>query len=282
MERRTANFTTWSSEKRILEEGAPYVELVFKAAPDGKIKLRLEEYIRSRGYGIRSCGGKPWLTVTTQERGSYRECDVLSFLEKHLPEMSPGRDWRIILADDFSAHKTENVFRLCWNRGYVLLIHGGAATSVAQTVDTDLNQHVKREYVARESQELIRQARMGAVMPSIKKETSIDVIVEVLSNRKLHLDAAKGYKRTGASICLEGKEDHEVCREAGEYFRGLGMREKINREVAAVRGEARAGRLRWTRADVLRLIQPYPKHKRADAILDRMAEHTYVRLLERE
>ena len=54
------------------------------------------------------------------------------------------------MADDFSARKSENVWRLAWQRGYVSILHGGRATPVVQTVDTDINQHVKKHYVERE------------------------------------------------------------------------------------------------------------------------------------
>ena len=74
-ERWTGNFTTWSNPDRILSEGPPYCELMFKGSRDGPMVLRLREHCRSRGYG-------PWLTITCQEKGSYRECDILDFLER--------------------------------------------------------------------------------------------------------------------------------------------------------------------------------------------------------
>ena len=52
-----------------------------------------------------------WCTVTVAPKGSYCEMDVILFLQRHLEEWAPGRDWRIVLADDFAAHKTDNV----WN-----------------------------------------------------------------------------------------------------------------------------------------------------------------------
>ncbi len=62
---------------------------MFKA--DGEILLRqLWEHARSRGYG-------PWLSVATPEKASYREADVLGFLELHLPKKTPARRWRLIL-----------------------------------------------------------------------------------------------------------------------------------------------------------------------------------------
>ena len=79
-------------------------------------------------------------------KGAYKEHDVISFLKAHLEEWKEGRDWRTIFADDFAAHKTANVFSLCWSRGYVLIVHGGGATPVAQTPDTDLNEEVRRLY----------------------------------------------------------------------------------------------------------------------------------------
>jgi hypothetical protein len=112
------------------------------------IELRVREHIRSRGYGS-------WLTVATSPKGSYREADVLNFLGRHLPALTDGRHWRIMLADDFSAHLTPAVFRLCWLRGYVLIPLGGGVTGTQQTADLDLNQHVRREYCALEAESLM-------------------------------------------------------------------------------------------------------------------------------
>ena len=104
------NLTTFSNKERLLREGPPYYcEFVFKAKGE-VLQLRLREYIRSRGFG-------PWVSVATSEKGSYKLPDVLNFLETHLPPMSQLRRRRIIRADDFSAHLSPQVFRLCWSRG---------------------------------------------------------------------------------------------------------------------------------------------------------------------
>ena len=116
----------------------PWGECLFKGAYKGKLDARLQEYVRSRGF-------PKWFTMTTSPKGSYREAEVIDFLRKHLEPWREGRDWRILLADDYSAHKSENVWQFCWSRGYILLIHGGGNTPVAQTPDTDLNEHVRRE-----------------------------------------------------------------------------------------------------------------------------------------
>ena len=264
----TANLTTFSDHERIRSGGIPYAEFMFKADGD-KVLKRLQEHIRSRGYGS-------WVSVATGPKGSYRQEHILEFLEKHLPVKTQSRRWRIALGDDFSAHKTENVGRLCWQRGYVMMLHPGGATPITQTVDTDLNQHVKREYSVLESLAILDHMRKGMAVPKLAPTECVDMMVQVLSDPQIHLRAADGYKKTGATVALDGSEDHLIVREAGEFFRELGMRELINREVSIVRNEAKAGRLRWTHHDINTLIQAYPQRKDIDDVLEAIAEHQHL------
>ena len=75
---------------------------------------------------------------------------------------------------------------------------------------------------------------------------------------------------------MDGRQDQFIVREAGDFWKELGMREKINSAVAEVREEARAGRLRWSFADVQRLITPYPKRPKVDAVLARLGDDTWI------
>ena len=100
-------------------------ECMFKGTNGGPVDKRLQAFLRSRGF-------PSWFTVTVAPKGSYREQDVLAFLRKHLEPWQEGRDWRILLADDYKSHKTENVWELAWRRGYILICHGGGATPVCQ------------------------------------------------------------------------------------------------------------------------------------------------------
>ena len=160
---------------------------MFKADAD-KLQTRLREHLRS-------CGCDRSISAATSEKGSNREDDILEFLDRHLPAMTPQlRRWRIALADDFGPHKTDNVFRLCWQRGYVMIPHGGGPP-VTQTPDTDLNQHVRREYTALESAYIIEQIRKGVAVPKIPQTKRMDMMIIVLSNVSLHLHAADGYKQ---------------------------------------------------------------------------------------
>jgi len=102
----TANLTTFSDKARRERGHLPYAEVMFKA--DGEqIQKQLREHIRSRGYD-------DWVSASTSIKGSYREADILEFLDRHLPPMEESREWRIIMADDFSAHKSPNFAQLCW------------------------------------------------------------------------------------------------------------------------------------------------------------------------
>ena len=173
---------------------------MLKSEPGGPVDRRLQEFLRSRGF-------PSWFTVTVGPKGSYREIDIIEFLKKHLEPWKPGRDWRIMLADDFSAHKSDNVFALCWSRGYILIIHGGGSTPVGQTVDTDLNEYVRREYGAKEARILIEQMRSDQNVPCLKHEDCMLLMLEVLSDPGLHERVVAGYKSVGQSIELWGKED---------------------------------------------------------------------------
>ena len=104
----------------------PPAECMFKGSKGGAVDKRLQDDSRSQQI-------PNWFIVTMGPKGSYREADVIAFLDKHLEPRAEGRDWRILFADGYRAHKTENVFPLCWQRGYVLIVHGGGATPVSQT-----------------------------------------------------------------------------------------------------------------------------------------------------
>ena len=111
------------------------------------------------------------------------------------------------MCDDAGAHKTQNVWNFCWSRGYVRIVLGGGTTPVAQTCDTDLNEHVRREYGKKESRLLLEKMRNGQVVPKMTHEECMQLMLDVLSDPALHRGAAEGYKKVGESIDLYGKED---------------------------------------------------------------------------
>ena len=186
-----------------------------------------------------------------------------------------------MLSDDFAPHKTGNVWNACWSRGYVSLNHGGGTTPVAQTPDTDLNQHVRREYGIKESRLLMEKMQSGQKVPRLTHEECMLLMLEVLSDPELHRAASLGYKKTGESIDLHGKEDGLVCREAGVFWREEttdkfpSMRQKIDAELAEVRDEFESKGIKWCAKDVKRLIMPYPARPKVDRVLEKLGEDFY-------
>ena len=49
------------------------------------------------------------VSVVTGPSGSYREHDIINFLELWLEPWSPGRQWEIIMLDAYAAGLTDNV-----------------------------------------------------------------------------------------------------------------------------------------------------------------------------
>ena len=275
----TANLTTYSNFAAVAGGPMPFCEVMFKAESDGRTDHRLQEFHRSRGFPA-------WFSVTTAPKGSYREHDVITFLDRHLEAWSEGREWRILLADDFSAHKTANVWNLCWSRGYVLLILGGGSTPVMQTCDTDLNEHVRREYGNREARILVEKMRDGVVVPKLSNEECMELMLDVLSDPALHMAASAGYKKTGQTIDLHGKEDCLIVREAATFWNEVTsgghatMRQHIDAELAAVADEIDSEGLQWCKSHVQRLITPYKPRHEVDKVLRNLGEDFYLDALQ--
>jgi hypothetical protein len=252
----------------------PAAECMFKAEKAGTVEPRLQRFRVSHNYPA-------WFTVTVGPKGSYREHDIIIWLDRHLELLTPGREWRLIFLDDYVCHKTQNVWNLCWSRGYVRVVHGGGTTPIAQTPDTDLNEHTRREYGEKESAVLLQKMMSGDVVPKLTPEECMELMLEVLSNPALHEAAAQGYKSVGQSIDLHGAEDDKICREAAEFWneettdKYPNMRAKINVELADLKEEWNAKRMKWCQRDVQRLIQPFPAHRKVDRILANLGEDFY-------
>ena len=73
----TASLSCCSSEKRI-EQRWPFVEAMYKFKDDGPKHKELQEIHRANRI-------PSWLSVTTAPKGTYRECDIVALLERHLP-----------------------------------------------------------------------------------------------------------------------------------------------------------------------------------------------------
>ena len=238
----------------------PGLELMFKAAGH-LLEAKLQTYIRGRGCS--------WLSVVTGPKGSYREEHVLNYLERHLPLFTEGRRWRVILMDAYGPQMSEAVRRLCWKRGYVVIIHGGGATGVTQVNDTDLHQHLRKAYLEKETAEMIRYSRLNPnSTPSPKPEQCIGWMIDAWSNPQLHLSAVAGFKKTGITNALDGSEDQLIVREAKYFWRFLHMASQRQSAIHDVEVEIEQGRLQWTYQGVYSIIANF----NAAGCLDRLLE----------
>ena len=252
------NSVTDSSRERIARE-LPGFELMFKA--EGKVlEARLQAHVASQGLSFK-------VSVVTGPSGSYREHDILDFLEEWLLPWGPGREWEFFLLDAYAPGLTDNVQRLCWSRGYICVTHGGGASMVCQTNDTDHHQHVRRRFIELQTALMINKARrMGGGLVDLTSEENIDIMIQVMSDKNIHDLASKGYKYTGTTVALDGTEDAKIIREAKDFWQELGMRDLINSAVAEVEEQYKAGLLPWTYKTVQSLITPYPRRGHLDEI----------------
>ena len=93
---------------------------MYKAADEGPKIRELTAFHRTSGL-------REWFSVTTAPRGTYRTCDIVAMLRKHLEDADERARFEIVIADDFSAHKSGPVRDLVWLMGAFLMIWGAAS-----------------------------------------------------------------------------------------------------------------------------------------------------------
>ena len=91
-----------------------------------------------------------WFYCTFDEKIDEREEGEQGEGGEELQEPELEIEAIYFIADAFGAHKTDAIRRLCCQRGYIPILHPGGTTPFAQTCDTDLHQHVRRDYIALE------------------------------------------------------------------------------------------------------------------------------------
>ena len=103
-------------------------------------------------------------------------------------------------------------------------------------------------------------------------------ILAIWQEKEFHRTASESFKKCGLAVDLFGEEDHLICREARQFWYEqtsdgfANMREAINADLEAIRDSFERGELEWTFDTVQSLIQPYPKSKDTDKILERQGD----------
>ena len=83
----------------------------------GKVVARRLEVALDRLREEEDFGDLIWFSVATGPKGSCRKEHILEYLKKHLPLMTPGRQWRILMRYVFSAQVDEEVVAAAADRG---------------------------------------------------------------------------------------------------------------------------------------------------------------------
>ncbi len=206
-----------------------------------------------------------WLSVAVSPSGSYGTAEILAYLEAHLEDWREGRDWRLRLCDAYAPHAQDAVRALCWAKGYILLLHGGGTTGVAQPPDTHLHAELSREFQEAEMRDLA--ARMNvepSTLPLRSRADCVRDLVALWKSPELHRRAARGFAQNMLTNKVDGSEDHLGSGDAAALWQSLGMAALRSQLVSDVTAEVAAGRLPWSFASVRRLIEDFPRRGQLD------------------
>lgn len=242
-----------------------------KGGPGVHQKL-LESVADLRASGV--FGSCTWLSVGTTPTGSYNTQDVYAFLDRHLEPMTPGREWRIIMADDYAAHKADCIWDLCWERGYVLILIGGGCTGAVQICDTHLHFPMSIQYQEAEMAHLLEQCdRDPTALPVMQREDCLREVAAVYAQPSLHEKVARrGCVDNMFLLALDGSEDHKGKEDLQRLWHKLEM-PTFRRQCVSTTEQLRAsGELRWTSSYVREMLEQYKNRGHIDEYLGGMED----------
>jgi hypothetical protein len=186
------------------------------------------------------------VSVQFAEKGSYRQDNILRYLGRWLEEWTPARqatnDWRILYLDMAKSHLVDDVEKFAESRGYVLLLHYGCTTGVAQINDTDLHLDLEAVYVELEQVAFHTQQLYD---PGDISRTLQQVLDDLCGAWRTvdHTKGLRGHQKTGLSVALDGSEDHLVTREARLFWLAADMPRERQKALAEVDELVDSGRL---------------------------------------
>ncbi|MCP4005688.1 MAG: hypothetical protein GY725_15975, partial [bacterium] len=261
----TAN-TVVTSDPAVAEH-LPPVELMFKGGD--RVRRSLLSVVPL---------GAAWLHVTTGEKASYRLPDVLEFLRKILPiHPAPAGGnvarWSIMMCDAYSAHLDPAVADVCWDRGSVLVYHGGGTTGATQVNDTHLHQPLSTVY--QDLEQRIAMEQLSVAPHACPKRDRDDCVVDfaaVWQQRHIHHTAVRGHKHNFLTNALDGSEDHLASTSLTSIWNAVGMPVLRDRLIESVCSDFESGRLSWTKEGVASIVEPFPKSGQLDELFEGMSD----------
>ena len=152
--------------------------------------------------------------------------------------------WKLIFADDYTAHKDEAIRRLAWREKCVVVFHGGGTTGVAAVNDTHLHEPLSQRYQELQMQQQFVLMDMDpAACPKRRRQDCVSDLAACWRDSEMHLRALAGWKANMITNALDGSENNLGSSEMQGYWMELGMDEVRARTIHEVCSSAEAGRL---------------------------------------
>ena len=255
----------------------PPIEILFKVKTDRTLPTDLPVDVR--------------MSLAFSDSGSYREEHVLQYLRRWLPVWTPEReknhDYRILLLDAYTAHKTEAVRALCRERGFIRIMYGGGVTGILQWNDTDLHAQLDQLYLDLEYEDFqLQLERRPWRVPARSKQSVVDDVAAIWAHLPHAGIGIGASKRTGLGISLprfsedgrcslSASEDSRVTRDAEEFWTMNKIPELRKNALQEVHDEWRAGKIRsfW---DIEAFLQDFPDGDDGEKIEGHESSYTHT------
>ena len=198
------------------------------------------------------------LTSQTSDSGSYRLEHVLWWMDKALQRLEgdDGR-WRLLFCDAYRAHEDDAVLRLAWKHRYVVIMHGGGTTGVAQVNDTHLITWSALEGIpgAGDAGSL----RAAVAKPTRMRVTCVRDLVMIWKRSSIHLRSRQGFWSNQLLNAFDGSEDHHASSEIAAFWKELDMDKCRDHVIDEVCEEFEHARTEWSFEYVYSLIEPFDR-----------------------
>ena len=117
---------------------------------------------------------------------------------------------------------------------------------ICQTNDTGLHKDVRKHLIDLQTGMMLHKTRtQGGGVADCTAEENLDIMTKVMSDRDLHLKAARAYKHTDTTNALDGTDDGMIAGDAKVFWGELNMRHIIDEEGQEVERKWNAGELQW-------------------------------------
>ena len=192
----------------------------------------------------------------------------MAYLRKVLLPWGPGRKWRLLLVDAFSAHLDDAVARLAWDRGYLVVYIGGGCTGAAQPLDTHVHAPLSKYFQEMEMSALLKMADEDPEgLPRLSRSYLVSVVLAIWQRGRMHARGSKGFRDNMFTLALDGTEDDCGSEECRGYWAELDMRTLRAQAMEDVKAVVDTGELPLSFDSYRALLEQFPARGHMDVVL---------------